>query len=144
MFKLCNICDSLYKPKPKQTVSSEILFGKVVISQQDNIFFIDPSEIIYMKSDNSYTNFYLRDGRQLLVSKSLAKVQKDFTSSVFIRVNQSFLINKNYINCIDKKKRQLVLNENYKVPFTISLKVLLSLLTDINSRSVELQNMNTI
>jgi len=65
--------------------------------------------------------------------KSLAKVtREDLNSTDFIRVNQSFLVNKNFIKFIDKKNKLLELKNEYRVPFTTSLKDLLEL---INYRS---------
>lgn len=72
---------------------------KIFISQQENIFFIDSNEIIFLKSDNCYTNLYFKGGRTILVSKSLSKFQKELHAEKFIKVNQSFLVNKQYWMC---------------------------------------------
>ena len=79
---------------------------KIHLSQQDTIFFVKPEEIIFCQSDSCYTNVHLTNGKRILIVKSLAKFQKELPSNNgFLRVNQSFLINKRFVQSIDKKKR---------------------------------------
>jgi len=98
---------------------------KIVVAQQNKIIFIKPEEIIFCQSDSCYTNIYLVGDRQILIVKSLTKFHKELLSKAFIRVNQSFIINKNFIQSVDKKKRCIELESGQIVPFTVSLKQLL-------------------
>ena len=98
-----------------------------MLPQQDTIVFVHPDEILYCQSDNCYTNIYLLNGKRILIVKSLTKFHKELPRE-FIRVNQSFLVNRVFVQCIDKKKKIIVLDCNKEVPFTISLKELLLLL----------------
>ena len=103
---------------------------KIVISQQDNIFLIDPSNIIFIKSDNCYTNLHLKGDKRLLVVKSLAQFQRELSYDLhFIRVNQSYLVNLSCIERIDKKNKSIELIENHSVQFTITIKELLLKIT---------------
>lgn len=101
---------------------------KLIISQQDAIFFIESSKIIYLESDNCYTTIYLIGGKQIIACKSLAKLQKELAPHVFIRVSQSFLINRFLIDRIDKKKKTIALNGSHCINYTIALKTLMTLL----------------
>lgn len=103
---------------------------KIMLSRQEMISFVNPEEIIYCQSDNCYTNVHLLGGKRILFVKSLTKLHKELPAE-FIRVNQSFVVNKKHIDCIDKKKRVIILEGNKEVPFTITLKELLSLLAII-------------
>jgi two-component system LytT family response regulator len=93
---------------------------KIIIPSQGNLRIVSHSDIIYCKSDNCYTNIFLDNGEQFIVCKSLKKIFSELGSEMFIRVNQSYLINKNYIKFIDKKSRQVELINNQRIPFTIT------------------------
>jgi DNA-binding LytR/AlgR family response regulator len=96
-----------------------------MIPQQNVIHVIDQLQIIFCQSDDCYTWVHLKDGQRHLIVKSLIKFSKELNPTLFIRVNQSYLINKSYIKIIDKKKKCLVLLNDHIIPFTLTLKELL-------------------
>ncbi|PTR01149.1 LytTr DNA-binding domain-containing protein [Mucilaginibacter yixingensis] len=98
---------------------------KIVIAQQSHIYFVNTEDIVYCQSDDCYTNIHLVDNNKILLVKSLTKFHKELPQEVFLRVNQSNLINKAFVKTIDRKKKLIELANNNKVPFTISLKDLL-------------------
>ncbi|PWK64899.1 two-component system LytT family response regulator [Mucilaginibacter oryzae] len=103
-------------------------FEKIIISQQNRIHFIKPEEIVFCRSDNCYTNIHFLEGKQILTVKSLTKLHKELLSVDFLRVNQSFVINRRFIQSIDKKKRSIEMENGVLIPFTVSLKDLLLLI----------------
>lgn len=104
------------------------MLNKLIIQQVDVIHIIDPSNIIFCQASNCYTNIYLLGGERHMIVKSLLKFSKELCPVNFIRVNQSFLINRGYIKTIDKKKKNISLLNNQIVPFTLTLKELLYLI----------------
>ncbi|MGC4233596.1 MAG: LytTR family DNA-binding domain-containing protein [Niabella sp.] len=100
---------------------------KIHLSEQRTIYLVKPEEIVFCQSDDCYTNVYLVKDKKILIVKSLTKFQKELCPKEFIRVSQSYLVNRHYIKSIDKKKRLLALETNHIIPFTISLKSLLSI-----------------
>ncbi|HEX8019282.1 LytTR family DNA-binding domain-containing protein [Mucilaginibacter sp.] len=100
-------------------------FEKIIISQQNRIYFIKPEEILFCRSDSCYTNIHFLQEKQILTVKSLTKLHKELLSEDFLRVNQSFIINRRFIQSIDKKKRCIELENGELIPFTVSLKELL-------------------
>jgi DNA-binding LytR/AlgR family response regulator len=101
---------------------------RIIVSQQDYVHFIKPSNILLCQSDNCYTYLHLEDGKKLLIVKSLTKFHKELPQDIFIRVNQSYVINKHFINCINKKKKCITLENCINVPYTITLKELFILI----------------
>ncbi|MCW3110208.1 MAG: hypothetical protein JWQ09_4714 [Segetibacter sp.] len=99
--------------------------NKIAIHSQDRIHFISPDHIAFCKSDNCYTFIHLKNGEKLLISKSLAKFSKELDQGKFIRANQSYLVNINFINSIDKRKKDIELLNQTLIPFTITIKELL-------------------
>ena len=103
---------------------------KIIINSQDQLRFVAQHDIIYCKSDNCYTTLYLNNKDEHVICKSLTKVFKELDQKVFIKINQSYIVNKHHITMIDKKKKLVELDGSSKVPFTTSIGTLLELITE--------------
>ena len=101
---------------------------KILIPYQDKIYVIAHTSVVFFKSDNYYTHVYLADGRNYVISKSLAKLEKEVHDDQFIRISQSFLINISFIESIDRKKKEVALTGKYALPFTVPIKKLVGLI----------------
>jgi hypothetical protein len=77
-----------------------------------------PEEIIYLKSDQNYTNVFLSDGKKVLVSTTLKKIEDRFTGCGFLRVHRSTVVNMSFVETyIDKElSGELILSGNNKIP----------------------------
>ncbi|NOR87403.1 MAG: DNA-binding response regulator, partial [Bacteroidales bacterium] len=58
--------------------------------------------IIRCEADKGYTEFYLRNGKKILVSKGLKDYDDLLSDFNFIRTHQSHLINLDYIDSFEK------------------------------------------
>lgn len=105
------------------------ILDKIVIQTQNHVRFINQFDIIYCKSDNCYSNIYLTGEDHLLICVPLKKFARRLDSQIFLRVSQSYLVNTNYIKTIDKKRKFILMINNSQVPFTISIKKLLELIS---------------
>lgn len=106
------------------------LSNKILIPDNGLIHLINQDNIVYFKADNCYTHVYLTSSQCYLLVKSLKKVSEELAISEFIRVNQSYLVNKRYIEIINKKEKIITMVNDIKIPFTIRVKDLLTLITD--------------
>jgi len=97
-----------------------------MFSSQESLRLVSCLDILYCKSDNCYTSVFLNNGEELIACKSLKKIAQELGSLTFIRVNQSYLINKDCIKSIDKKNKLVELINNQHIPFTVTLKDLLT------------------
>src|SRR5699024_5250779 len=70
---------------------------KIALSNENFTEIVDVNSIIYCRSEKGYTIFHLRDGNQVVVSKTLKKYEEILSPDIFIRCHQSYLININYI-----------------------------------------------
>lgn len=95
---------------------------KLVISSQEHLQFINQEDILFCKSDGCYTCVTLQSAKEFVICKPLAKVSKELDGDLFIRVNQSYLVNLNFITSIDKKKKILFLLNNTAIRFTTSIR----------------------
>lgn len=78
----------------KQTDSSMQKVGIPVLGGLD---FITVAEIIYCKSENNCTDFYLTNKRKITATKTLKWVDELMRDHHFFRVHDSYLINLNHI-----------------------------------------------
>jgi two-component system LytT family response regulator len=76
---------------------------KIALPQTDHIEFVPVHSIIRCRGDRNYTHFYLRDGRHLLVSRTLKEYADLLEKSNFYRVHQSHLVN---LDCIKKYSKR--------------------------------------
>ncbi len=70
---------------------------KIVLSTSEKIHVIDTDQILRCESDNYYTNFFLTNGKQILVSKTLKENEQMLDGHNFIRPHKSHLVNVKYI-----------------------------------------------
>ena len=98
---------------------------KLVLKNLDAVHVVDLKEIIYIKSDNNYSTFFLSDNRKVVVSQTLKSFDEKLNGHHFFRCHQSYLINLNCIRSIDKKNDTLTLNDEIVLPVAQSKKKVL-------------------
>jgi len=70
---------------------------KIVLSTSEKIPIIETDQILRCESDNYYTNFFLADGKKILISKTLKENEELLSDHNFIRPHKSHLVNVKYI-----------------------------------------------
>lgn len=70
---------------------------RIALKSLDYIEIVSLEDIIYCKSDKSYTTFFLQDKREVMVSKGLKQYETMLTRFGFIRCHQSYLVNFLYV-----------------------------------------------
>lgn len=85
---------------------------KMVLRTANSMFVVNISEISHCKSDNSYTTFVLNDKREILVSKGMYEYIAILEEYGFARPHQSYMININHIQKIDRNDGGFVIMEN--------------------------------
>lgn len=90
---------------------------RLALNAQDKINVVKISDIVRLESNGSYTLFYMRDGDQILVTRTLKEFDAMLTSVGFIRVHQSHLVNLDFIReFIKSDGGYLVLNDRKEIP----------------------------
>jgi two-component system, LytTR family, response regulator len=85
---------------------------KMVLRTSDSVFLVNLSDIKYCKSDNSYTVFHIRDKKNIMVSRSIKEYAELLEEYDFCRPHQSFLVNINYIEKLDKTDGGFIILED--------------------------------
>jgi two-component system LytT family response regulator len=78
----------------------------------DALHLVNVDEILYCRSDNSYTTFFLENDEKIMVSKSLKEFEGILSEHHFFRSHQSFLVNVNHVKKIDKTDGGFVIMKN--------------------------------
>lgn len=92
---------------------------RLVLKTQESIHVIDLDKIIRCEADRNYTSFYLLDQRKILVSKTLKDYETLLTGYNFLRIQQSHLINLDYVDRYDKANGgSVVMKDGTEVPLS--------------------------
>ena len=79
-------------------------FTKIALPSSDGIDFIEANSIIRVDAERSYSNFYIENGKKILVSKPLKEYEALLEQCNFFRVHKSHMINLNHIQKYIKGK----------------------------------------
>lgn len=76
---------------------------KLALSTMEGVFLFEPAEIVRCEGENNYTRFYFAHRKPLLVSRTIKEFEDLLTDYDFIRVHKSHLVNRKYINRLDRE-----------------------------------------
>jgi two-component system LytT family response regulator len=92
---------------------------RLVLKTQESVFVVDLDKIIRCEADRNYTSFFLSDGKKILVSKTLKDYEVLLSGNNFLRVQQSHLINLDYVDRYDKGNGgSVVMKDGSEVPLS--------------------------
>ncbi|WP_316788753.1 LytTR family DNA-binding domain-containing protein [Pedobacter frigoris] len=92
---------------------------KLALASTKEIRFVNTDEIIRCESSNAYTQFYLTDGKNIMVSKPIFEYEEMLASYDFIRCHQSHLVNAKFIKSLVKEDSgYLLLNDDTRIPIS--------------------------
>lgn len=88
----------LRKLHPKHQMSSTIC-----LKSYNDYRYLDTNEILYLKSDNNATDFFMRDGNVISAFKTLKSFEQQLPKT-FVRIHQSYILNSRYVSRINYGK----------------------------------------
>lgn len=92
---------------------------RLVLKTQESVHVVDLEKIIRCEADRNYTSFFLTEGKKILVSKTLKDYETLLTGHNFLRVQQSHLINLDYVERYDKGNGgSVVMKDGSEVPLS--------------------------
>ncbi len=80
-----------------QSMKSQNEKNKFAIQAGGEVIFADLNEILYFEADVNYTNIVIDKRRKIVSSKNLKKIEEGITSSDFMRIHNSYIINLNNV-----------------------------------------------
>ena len=98
----------------------------IALPVSDGLELVHVNEVLYCESDSNYTTLFMRDGKKLLISRTLKEFEDLLAEQDFIRVHHSHLVNKKHIKKYIKGEGGEVLMSNGKnVPVSRRMKQVL-------------------
>ncbi len=70
---------------------------RIAIPTTEGLQFISITDIVYLEASINYTHFYLGNGKKILVSRTLKDFEDMLPEDLFLRIHNSYLINKNFV-----------------------------------------------
>ena len=121
----------LRKRHPKQHMPSTIC-----LKSYNDYRYLDTDEILYLKSDNNATDFFMKDGNVVSAFKTLKSFEQRLPKS-FIRIHQSYILNSRYVSRINYGKSICTLRNEHEeeLPFSKTYKDKIDALKDMLSKT---------
>lgn len=98
-----------------KSIISDKKINKIAVPESNQLHFIKPEDIVYIKADNSYSEIYLENGKQMIVSRSIKNFEDGLKENPsFCRIHKSYLINTQFVEKYDKSNGGWVTLSNKK------------------------------
>lgn len=92
---------------------------RLVLKTHESVFIVELHDIIRCEADKNYTSFILNGGKKIVVSKTLKDYETLLVGHNFMRVQQSHLINIDFIERYDKANGGfVVMKDGSEVPLS--------------------------
>jgi two-component system LytT family response regulator len=92
---------------------------RLVLKTHESVFIVELHDIIRCEADKNYTSFLLNGGKKIVVSKTLKDYETLLVGHNFMRVQQSHLINIDFIERYDKANGGFVImKDGSEVPLS--------------------------
>jgi two-component system LytT family response regulator len=95
-----------HQSKKKSDLPKKI--SRIKVNTRTGTVFINPATILFCRAEGNYTTICTGE-KEYLCSLNLGKLQEQLSSSAFIRIGRSLIINFEYITLLDRKKSAITL-----------------------------------
>lgn len=103
-------------PTTVEKKSPSSALQKLLIPFYDRKRTVTIDEIIRLEGSGNYTNFFLKDGTRMLVSRTLKEYEELLDGQSFVRVHKSCIVNLGYVRRFYvKKEGELELTDGQQV-----------------------------
>ena len=89
---------------------------RITLSTQEGLHFVSINQISHLQGSGNYTTFFKVSGDKVVVSRPLRYFEEQLKSYNFFRIHQSFLVNIDYVDSLNKSDNIIILSTNYQVP----------------------------
>lgn len=117
-FATDSIFDTASMPfhKTVEKIADSSCLQKLMIPFYDRKRTISVDEIVRLEGSGNYTNFFLKDGTKMLVSRTLKEYETLLDGQAFVRVHKSCIVNLGFVRkFFVKKEGELELTDGQQV-----------------------------
>jgi two-component system LytT family response regulator len=98
-------------------VSNADVRKRLVLSSNNKLTVVYVHEIIMCQSYRNYTTFFMEDGQEILVSKTLKEFDDVLLENGFMRPHRQYMINMLHVRSVDKTEgSNIILTGGHEVP----------------------------
>ncbi len=91
--------------------------GRLTISSQNEILYIETEKILRLEADSNYTNVILTDGKKITSTKTLKDYESLLNPHNFFRTHKAFIINLDHVEKFVKSDGgYIVMKDNAQIP----------------------------
>ncbi|HEV7782824.1 MAG TPA: LytTR family DNA-binding domain-containing protein [Chitinophagaceae bacterium] len=72
-------------------------FRRIAIPTTEGIQFVKVEDLMYLEASVNYTKFHLQNNIRYTVSKTLKEFEDMLTDGTFLRIHNSYIVNKNFV-----------------------------------------------
>ncbi len=94
---------------------------RLIINGSSSTDLIEIAHILYIEANNTYSTFYLQNGRKIASTRGIKEYEEMLHNKGFFRIHKSYIVNIGYVVSIDKKNGDMVVMEN-KVRLPLALR----------------------
>ena len=107
---------SINFPKSVEEIADSVYSQQLLIPFYDRKRTVSVDEIVRLEGCGNYTNFYLKDGTKMLVSRTLKEYEMLLDSQAFVRVHKSCIVNLGFVRkFFIKKEGEIELTDGHQV-----------------------------
>lgn len=107
---------SMSFPKSVEKIADSACLQKLLIPFYDRKRTVSVDEIVRLEGCGNYTNFFLKDGTKMLVSRTLKEYETLLDGQAFVRVHKSCIVNLGFVRkFFIKKEGELELTDGQQV-----------------------------
>ncbi|HEX9979682.1 MAG TPA: LytTR family DNA-binding domain-containing protein [Flavobacterium sp.] len=98
-------------------------YKRIALSTSDGIHLFEVADIIRCEAKVNYTEFFIKNHKPILISRTLKEYEELLTEHGFERIHQSHLINLSYLKSYIKSDGgYVIMADNTKIPLALSKK----------------------
>lgn len=97
-------------------VNQQSLKTRLAINSLEGVEFLNLTDIVYCRADNNYAHIRLQNGRELCISKTLKWLENTIASIDFVRIHQSYLVNKAFVHRYVHSDQSILLYDGKMLP----------------------------
>jgi two-component system, LytTR family, response regulator len=90
--------------------------NKIALSNMNGFTLVAFEDIVFVKGENSYSDFKLINGRKVLVSKTMSIIEEILDPTIFFRVHKSYIVNLHHVaSYIKNDGGDLIMDDGTKI-----------------------------
>jgi len=85
--------------------------GKIKFKTSTGFIFIKPSDILFIRTIDNSCFLHTKSGLPVRIMNNLSDIDKYIGGKQFVKINRSAIVNIDYINYVDRKKKSCLLKD---------------------------------